>query len=125
MSGGPSDPVFSSDKFYYRGTACGPKEVTIQVDVEDPSTYSVVLFFRLKDVASGETTAWSNLPMNPVGGGTYSRTLQSERDIPEFARFREADLQVQIVATNQGGAEIGRTGVFSEVILEVCSALAG
>ncbi|TET31796.1 MAG: hypothetical protein E3J69_09725 [Anaerolineales bacterium] len=122
---GPSDPIFSTDTFYYRSTSCGRKEVTIQVGVEDPNVYSVVLFFRLKDVASGETTAWTNVPMAPMGGGQFSRTVHSETDIPDFARFTKASFQVQIVATASDGTEIGRTGVFSEVILEVCSAAGG
>jgi hypothetical protein len=116
------EPEFSSDTFYYRGTSCGPVDVTIQIDIDDPDVYSVVLFHRLRDADSGETTAWTDVPMNPKGDGRYSRTLRSEVDIPDFARFMKATLQVQIVATKQGGAEIGRTGVLSEVALEACSA---
>jgi hypothetical protein len=117
------DPEFSSETFYYRGASCGPKDVTIQVEVEDPEIYSVVLFFRLKNMDSGETTAWTDVPMNAMGGGLYSHTLQSEADIPDFARFPKATLQVQIVATAQNGSEVGRTEVLSEVTLEACSAL--
>jgi len=95
------------------------------VGVEDPNVYSVVLFFRLKDVSSGETTAWTNVPMAPMGGGQFSRTVHSETDIPDFARFTKASFQVQIVATASDGTEIGRTGVYSDVMLELCSAAGG
>ncbi len=124
VSEGVPDPEFSSSEFYYRGS-CSPKQVTIQVNIQDPSVYSVVLFYRLKDVDSGETTAWSNVPMNALGGGIFSRTLRSETDIPDFARFVKAYLQVQIVATAPDGSEIDRTGVFSDVMLEMCSAAGG
>jgi hypothetical protein len=122
LSSGLPDPDFSSDKFYFRGDSCGPKEVVIQVEVDDPAVFSVVLFFRLKDSESGETTAWADVPMNAMGGGLYSRTLQSETDIPGFAMFLKATLQMQIVATAAGGVEIGRTDVLSAVTLEACSA---
>jgi len=118
---GVPDPQFSSAEFYYRGS-CSPKQLTIEVSVQDPNVYSVVLFHRLKGTDSGETTAWTNVPMTPLGGGYFNRTLQSETDIPEFNRFLSAYLQVQIVATKQDGTEIGRTGVLSEVILKTCAA---
>jgi len=121
VSEGVQDPNFSSDTFYYRGS-CSPKELTIEVSVQDPSVYSVVLFHRLKDINSGETTGWTNVPMTPMGGGYFKRTLQSESDIPGFNRFLRSYLQVQIVATKQNGSEIGRTGVLSEVVLETCAA---
>ena len=115
------DPEFSSAEFYYRGS-CSPKQVTTQVNIQDPSVYSVVLFYRLKGTDNGETTAWTNVPMTPMGGGYFSRTLLSESDIPGFNRFLSSTLQVQIVATKQDGTEIGRTGVLSEVILKTCAA---
>jgi hypothetical protein len=117
---GVQDPSFSSDAFYYRG-ACGTKEMTIEVNVNDPNTYSVVLFYRLKSVDTGETTDWSNVPMAPLGGGYFGRTLHSELDIPDFNRFLRSFLQVQIVATRQNGSEIGRTGVISEVMHVHCA----
>jgi hypothetical protein len=122
VSEGFPDPEFSSDTFYYRGASCGPEELTVQIDVVDPDVLSVVLFFRLKDADSGETTAWSDLPMTAMGDGRYGRTLRSEADIPDFARFPKATLQVQVVATAGGGVEVGRTGVLSEVTLEACAA---
>jgi len=118
---GVPDPQFSSEAFYYRGS-CSPKQLTIEVSIQDPIVYSVVLFYRLKGVDSGETTDWTNVPMTPLGGGYFNRTLQSETDIPGFNRFLSSTLQVQIVATKQDGTEIGRTGVLSEVILKTCAA---
>lgn len=121
---GVPDPEFSSAEFYYRGS-CSPKQLTIEVSIQDPSVYSVVLFHRLKGTDSGETTAWTNVPMTPLGGGYFNRMLQSETEIPEFNKFLSAYLQVQIVATKQDGTEIGRTGVLSEVILKTCAAAGG
>ena len=118
---GFGDLQFSADKVYYRSPACGPKELSIQIDLGDSNAYSVVLFIRLEDMASGEKTEWTAIPMNPVGGNTFGYNLSVERDVPEFARFSAAYMHVQIVATNSSGAEIGRTSVDSSVQIESCS----
>jgi hypothetical protein len=97
---GVPNPQFSSAEFYYRGS-CSPKQLTIEVSIQDP------------------------MPMAPMGGGQFSRTVHSETDIPDFARFTKASFQVQIVATASDGTEIGRTGVYSDVMLELCSAAGG
>jgi hypothetical protein len=126
----PSDqglpaPDFSSDGLYYRGTSCGPNELTVRIDPANTQVYSVVLFYRLKQTEGGDTTEWSSVAMNPVGGGAFTRTLRPEADIPGFSRFLQAALQVQLVATKQNGEEVARTSVLSEVTLKACSAAAG
>lgn len=114
-------PSFSSDVFYYRGTGCGPNELSIRIEPASAQVYSVVLFYRLKQTDGNETTEWSSVAMNP-GGGTFSRTLRPETDIPGFTRFPQASLQVQLVATQQNGEEVARSPVLSEVTLKACSA---
>ncbi|MBN1267161.1 MAG: hypothetical protein JXA25_16845 [Anaerolineales bacterium] len=116
-----SDPTFSTSSFYYRGAGCGPKDITIRVEGDDPSLYSVVLFFRLKDTESSSKTEWTAVAMNPSSSGGFTLTLNSEKDIPDFTTFSSAYFQVQIVATDSEQAEVARTGVFSEVILEYCA----
>jgi hypothetical protein len=117
---GLAAPSFSADVFYYESDACGPKEVTIGIRAEDPRITSVVLFHRLADADGGDRTEWTSVAMDPVGEGYYRRTLHSETDIPDFAAFGEAYLQVQIVATDRQGAEIDRTDVSSDVMLVPC-----
>lgn len=122
---GLPEPSFSDETFYYRGTSCGSNALTIQIMTEDPKVYSVVLFYRLKKMESGETTDWSNVAMNPLGGGMFSRKLTPETDIPGFALFPQSTLQVQLVATQQNGEEVARTIVLSGATLKACSAAAG
>lgn len=113
-------PRFSADAFYFEGTSCGPKEITVQIDTSDPKIWSVVLFFRLSAANGSGQTDWTSIAMNPIGDGSFSKTLRSEDDIPGFATFLDSILQVQLVATNSQGVEIARTGVVSEVQLHPC-----
>jgi hypothetical protein len=115
-----SPPNASSDTFYYRGTGCGPKEVTLTVQSLDPNTRNVVLFFRLKDKAGDETTSWNEgEAMEPQVDMFYSLTLVSE-SIPGFMTFSEAYLQYQFVAEGGGGI-LGRSQVYGDIGLERCS----
>lgn len=119
-----SDPEFSTDTFYYSRAAavartCGDEQVTVMTMASDPRITSVVLFFRLAQVDGPGRTEWSGEAMNPQGGGGYSRVLGPE-DIPGYSDFGESHLQVQIVATDSDGAEVGRTEVFAEVRLLQC-----
>ncbi len=122
---GFSPPSFSADTIYYRLASCGPKEITIEITANDPRSYSVVLFYRLKAKDGSDQTAWSSVAMNPQGGAAFSRALNSEADFPGFAAFPDALLQVQFVATDTHGNEVARTPVFSEVEFKVCSAASG
>ena len=120
MPGGFSPPKASSDMFYYRGTGCGPKEVTLTVQSLDPNARNVVLFFRLKEKAGGETTDWNEgEAMDPQEDMFYSLTLASE-SIPGFISFSEAYLQYQFVAEGAGGI-LGRSQVYGDIVLERCS----
>jgi hypothetical protein len=119
-AGGFSPPKASSDTFYYRGTGCGPKEVTLTVQSLDPNTRNVVLFFRLKEKAGGETTDWNEgEAMEPQGDLFYSLTLVSE-SIPGFISFSDAYLQYQFVAEGAGGI-LGRSQVYGDVEVKLCS----
>jgi hypothetical protein len=59
--------------------------------------------------------------MNPLGEGYFRFSLSIEGDVPEFTSFTEAVLQLQFVATDQGGNEVGRTDVFSDISVEACA----
>jgi len=113
-------PHLTTDHLYYRGSGCGPKEVDFAIRAIDPSVRNVVLFFRLRDPATGEKTDWNDgVAMNPAGDGVYRLTLLAEK-VPEFARFREALLQYQFVAEGKGGAILGRTPVFGDLSFSAC-----
>jgi CSLREA domain-containing protein len=113
-------PHLSTDRLYYRGSGCGPKEVDFAIRAIDPSVRNVVLFFRLRDPATGEKTDWNDgVAMNPAGDGVYRFTLLAEK-VPEFSRFREALLQYQFVAEGKGGAILGRTPVYGDLTFAAC-----
>jgi hypothetical protein len=121
VPGGFSPPKASTDTFYYRGTGCGPKEVTLTVQSLDPSARNVVLFFRLKEEDGGETTSWNEgEAMDPQEDMFYSLTLAAE-SIPDFISFSEAYLQYQFVAEGAGGTILGRSQVYGDIVLEMCS----
>jgi hypothetical protein len=115
-----SDPDYSALTFFYESGACGPKDLTIDVEAPSPAIYSVVLFYRLADAEGSDRTDWTSVAMNPIGEGLYRRSLHSESDIPDFASFLKAFLQLQFVATDSNGDEVTRTEVFSDVTLQGC-----
>lgn len=117
---GFGEPQYSDSEIYYRGTSCGPKQLTVEIMIADPDVYSVVIFYRLRDQASEDTTDWTSAAMSPQGDGYFRFSLSVEGDVPGFANFVQAFLQMQFVATDQGGEEIARTDVFSDVAVEVC-----
>ncbi len=118
---GLGQPQYSAEVIYFRGTGCGPKQVDIQIQVNDPAAFSVVLFGRLEETNSGEKTAWTPIPMVPMGDGYYGLTLTVESTFPEVRNYETSALQVQIVATDPKGDEVGRTPVDSQVSVERCS----
>jgi hypothetical protein len=113
-------PQYSDMKVFYRGVSCGPKQLTIDILMGDPEAYSVVVFYRLKDQSSQSTTEWNSAAMSPVGDG-YFRYVLSIESMPDFSSFPQAFLQLQFVATDQGGQELARTDVFSDIAVEYCA----
>jgi hypothetical protein len=60
------------------------------------------------------------MAMSPQGNGDFAITLSVESDIPLFSSYLQAYLQLQFVATSEGGDEVGRSPVFSEITVERC-----
>jgi hypothetical protein len=116
---GFNEPAFSEMELYYRGS-CGPNQVTIEITATDPEAYSVVAFVRLADQGSGDRTEWTAMAMSPQGNGAFTLTLMLEDDVPLFWSYLQAYLQLQFVATSQGGDEVGRSPVYSEITVERC-----
>jgi hypothetical protein len=113
-------PQVSAYQFYYG--SCTPNQVTIQVNVAGGDIYSVVLFLKLQDQASGTTTGWdSGTSMTPGGGGWFSRTVSSS-SIDGAGDFNAAWLLYQFVATDSSGEVIGRSQTYSDIALSACSA---
>lgn len=117
---GFSPPTLSSTGFYYGSASCDPMQVTLRVHVTDARGVKVVVFFeRLKDKASGETTAWSDgESMNPLAGGAFQITVEGN-DIGPSAGFPEAYVLYQFVAQLQDGSSL-RSPVYSDLTLGRC-----
>lgn len=116
---GFEEPSFSEMELYYRGS-CGPKQLTIEIHATDPEADSVVVFFRLADQNSSDKTEWTAIAMNPHGESNFTITLSIEDDVPLYWSYLQSYLQLQFVASSQGGDEIGRSPVFSEITVERC-----
>ena len=121
------DPWISTDRFYYRGASCGPIQVQFQIGVSQPDlVHSVGIFFQLKDKSSGKLSGWSEgYAMSPLGGGKYIFTLVLD-DLPGHATLavKEAWLQYQFVANDNGGTPLLHSDVFANVTLALCAVLA-
>jgi hypothetical protein len=114
------DPELSTQELFYRGVSCGPKTVMFDIQSLDPEGKSVVLFYRLMDEASGESTEFNpGVAMRPVGDGFFTYELMAE-DVPDFLMFDSAMLQYQFVLTDAAGMVLGRSPVYSDVSFMVC-----
>lgn len=107
-------PMFDTAMFYYGGS-CTPNQIRTEIMVSDPEAYSVVMFYRLRDMESETRTEWEAMAMNPTSDGYYMLTVASS-SIPDREMFMSAYFQVQIVGTNQTGDEILRTDVVANQI---------
>ena len=116
---GFDEPSFSDMELYYRGS-CGPRQLTIEIHATDPEAHSVVVFFRLADQNSSDQTEWTAMAMSAQANGEFTITLVLEDDVPLFWSYLQAYLQLQFVATSEGGDEVGRSPVFSEITVERC-----
>ncbi len=117
---GPHQIKYSEEEVYWRGLGCGSKELEIEAQIPEPGAYSVVLFARLKDKETDDTTDWYVAPMTPLGSDWYGASMVPERDFEDIMEYESADLQVQIVATDSDGNEVARTPVEANVLVEHC-----
>ena len=113
-------PQVSDYQFYYG--SCTPNQVTIQVNATGGNIYSVVLFLKLQDQASGSMTGWdAGTSMTPSGNGWFTRTI-SASSISGAGDFSTAWLLYQFVATDSSGKVIGRSQTYSDIALSACAA---
>lgn len=111
-------PQISASEFFY-GT-CGSNQVTIQVHATGPNLSGVLLFLRLKDQSSGETTDWDGgSAMTPSGNGWFSRTVNSS-SLAGAGSMTAAWLLYQFIATDTASKIIGRSQVYSDMTLSSC-----
>jgi hypothetical protein len=109
---------------YEGGPGCAPMEVSILVRATDPvGVTAVVLFYRLSNKESGETTDYFSGAMVPQGGDLYSITVNPAEDIINQVGFPgsgEAWLQYQAVLQNAQGDTSTRTPLLSDITVLGC-----
>jgi len=95
-------------------------QATLRVHVTDPRGVKVVVFFdRLKDIAGGETTEWSDgEAMNPLSDGQFQITLHGNA-VGQASGFAEATVLYQFVAQLNDGTYL-RSPVYADLTLGKC-----
>jgi hypothetical protein len=86
--------------------------------------HGVVLFLRLKNQSTGAETPWNDgMSMDMQGNGMY-HTMIGLLQIPSLADLSRSEakawLEYQFVATDSQGNPLGRSPVFSDVMLIPC-----
>lgn len=107
----------STNEFHWG--SCSPTTVSITANVNNPSlVFSVVLFIRFRDQASGTTTRWDKgTSMKDQGLGTYAYTLDGNKLGVTVSSW----VGYQIVATDKNANVVARSPVFSDsLILSPC-----
>jgi len=109
------------DKFYYSGSSCGSREVTISADITHPDeAFAAILFIRFWDKEGGGLSNWdSGRAMGRKTDEHFSATLASNK-IPNYNAFEFAVMYYQIVVQDKAGNRIARSEVIKELLLERC-----
>jgi hypothetical protein len=122
LSPGPGfSSVTVADSRIYWGICRGNK-TKFTVQVTDPEIVSnVVIFIRLKDYKSDDTTPWSKgAAMNSHGDGSWTYTLRAN-NIDEHTSYRRSWVMYQFALEDERGEVSGRTHVYTNnITLEPC-----
>jgi CSLREA domain-containing protein len=101
---------------------CEPKAVRISVQVQNPpeEVGYVLLFARLADPKSGQTTAWSEgLSMIAAGKNTFYYDLAAY-DMRDFNQYPDGVVEYQFVVYGKAQKEIGRSEVYGDIAFKQC-----
>ena len=115
----------STDRVSYEGGGgCAPTEVEILVRAFHPAGIrAVVLFYRLRNVESGELTDYFTRAMAPQGNDLYTLTVSPATEIISLVGFPgsgDGVLEHQVVIqTNQGDTSV-RTPLLSDITVAGC-----
>ena len=109
------------DKFYYGGSSCGSREITISTRVTHPDkVFGAYLFTRFYDKEDGGITKWdSGHGMRKTGSDTWSVTLVSNQ-IANYNTFEYTIMEYQIVVQDKVNSIFARSEVVKKVTMEIC-----
>jgi hypothetical protein len=106
----------SGNEIYWGICKHGSVKITAEV-TEPDEVYSVVLFVRLMDTESPDTTPWSKgAAMDNPDYGVFTYLLRAN-SVPERKAYMKAWVFYQLVATDLEGKAIGRTRVFTNSLV--------
>jgi len=116
--------ISSNRVSYEGGGGCAPTEVNILVRAFHPDGIrAIVLFYRLRNVESGETTEYFNRAMDPQGNDLYTLTVNPAAEIISLVGFPgsgDGVLEHQaVIQTNQGDTSV-RTPLLSDITVAGC-----
>ena len=115
----------STDRVSYEGGGgCAPTEVNILVRAFHPDGIrAVILFYRLRNVGSDETTEYFNRAMDPQGNDLYTLTVNPAAEIISLVGFPgsgDGVLEHQaVIQTNRGDTSV-RSPLLSDITVAGC-----
>jgi len=101
--------------------------VRISVEIGNPPEEIgyVLLFARLADLKSAQTSAWSEgLSMLPGGKNIFYYDL-SAYDMKDFNKFEDGVLQYQFVVYDKSQQVLGRSEVYGDITFGACGRAPG
>jgi len=104
----------------YRG-ACLPNQLTFEVTTSPVNEINGMLVFtRLQDNNSSKNSGWdSGTVLNPQGNGVFRRSINTSL-LNGVSQFKSAQLSYQFVATAVDNTILGRSQVYSDVLVTQC-----
>jgi hypothetical protein len=113
----------SEETIYVGGSSCGPKEVTIVAEAQHPAGIRVVvLFYRLRNEATGQESEFDSKAMDPIGDDHYQAPLDTDSLLggaaPADVTF---ELSYQAVIQAVDGDTSVRTPLSTEVDIKPCA----
>jgi hypothetical protein len=130
LQSGFTEPVFSPNAIA-QYVSCPPNKVTATIGVTAQEGIKVVVaFYRLVDIATGDTSDWVNAAMHPLGQNNYRIDLQPAPPGGELRGFTSthiekqgdsfaAKVQMQFVIQTNSGQTI-RSKVYTAATLYKC-----
>ncbi|MBN1303748.1 MAG: hypothetical protein JXA13_04875 [Anaerolineales bacterium] len=111
--------VLVSDSIIYYGGSCQPSTVELRAQVSDTDrTFSVRVFTKVKELTTGASREWSSgTEMDNLENGAFMITLPAEQFHEEWIYSKDVQVSFQMVASTEGGTELGRTKIYKDRIL--------
>lgn len=107
-------------KKVHRGS-CLPNQLTFEVTTKPTDGINGMLVFtRLQDTNSSNNSGWdTGMALNPQGNGVFRRSINTSL-LNGVGQFKSAQLSYQFVAMAVDNTILGRSQVYSDVLITQC-----